>query len=196
MLNIERTELSFYVAFLIKISYISLLGGFVLDIIEAIKGRRSIRAFKDDDVAEELLLKIIEAGSYAPSGHNNQPWSFVIIRDKAVKDEISLLTAYKKIINNANSLIVVFLDKDRSYDRDKDLMAVGACIQNMLLYAYSIGLGTVWLGEILKNKEKLRQLLEIPPEKEVMAVIALGYPLREPAFPGRMSVDQLVLEKK
>lgn len=167
-----------------------------MDILEAIKERRSVRVFKDRDIDEKKIIEIIIAGSYAPSGHNNQPWSFVIVKDKSLKEEISNLTAYKKIVSNANALIIVFLDKVRSYDRDKDLMAIGACIQNMLLYAHSIDLGTVWLGEILKNKERLRQMFEIQPEKEVMAVIAVGYPLKKPSFPGRLDVQALILNKK
>jgi len=171
------------------------VGEVILDVLNVIKDRRSVRSFLDKDIDIETVLKIIEAGSYAPSGHNNQPWSFAIVKDKAFKEEVSHLTAYKKIISNANVLIVAFLDKEHSYDRDKDLMALGACIQNMMLYAHSIGLGSVWLGEILKNKEKLRQMLEVSSEKEVMAVIALGYPAKKPAFPGRRSVYELVCKK-
>ncbi len=172
-----------------------MIGEVILDIFTLIIDRRSVRAFTDTDVNIETVLKIVEACSYAPSGHNNQPWSFAIVKDKAFKEEVSQLTAYKKIISNANVPIVVFLDKENSYDRDKDLMALGACIQNMLLYAHSIGLGSVWLGEILKNKEKLRIMLEVSSEKEVMAVIAIGYPAKKPAFPGRRSVDELVCKK-
>lgn len=177
------------------LNFIIVGGRFFLDILEAIKGRRSVRVFTDKDVDIETVLKIIEAGSYAPSGHNNQPWSFSIIKDKFFKDEVSKLTAYKKIIDSANVLIVVFLDKKHSYDRDKDLMAIGACIQNMMLFAHSINVGSVWLGEILKNKEKLRQMLEVSEEKEVMAVIALGYYTKKPAFPGRRTVEELICKK-
>ncbi len=163
-----------------------------MDIFEVIKERRSVRNFSDKAVEEKLVFKIIEAASYAPSGHNNQPWRFAIISDNSFKQEIGKLTAYRKIVENAPVLIVVFLDKEFSYDRDKDLMAIGAAIQNMLLYAHSEGLGSVWLGEILKNKDKLREMIGEAPEKEVMAVIALGYPLKKPHFPGRKSVKELI----
>ena len=83
---------------------------------------------------------------------------------------------YSKIILGANILIAVFLDRSLSYDRTKDVQAIGACIQNMLLFIHSVGLGAVWLGEILKNKDKVLELLGGPKELELMAVIALGYP--------------------
>lgn len=167
-----------------------------MEVLEAIKGRRSVRSFKEEEIPYDKIIEIIRAGSYAPSGHNNQPWNFAIVKDRVFKEAVSELTAYKKIVLGANVLIVVFLDKKKSYDRDKDLMAIGACIQNMLLYAHSIGIGTVWLGEILKNKEKLRQLLDVSDNNEVMAVIALGYPAKEPPFPGRLDVKSLIIREK
>ena len=62
------------------------------------------------------------------------------------------------------------------YNDIKDHQAMGACIQNMLLAAHALGLGAVWLGEILKNAENVRVFLELPPEMELMAVVAIGHP--------------------
>ena len=71
--------------------------------------------------------------------------------------------------------IAVFLDHSRVYDRTKDVLAVGDSVQNMLLTIHSIGLGGVWLGEILKNNEKVGELLGAGKELELMAVVALGH---------------------
>jgi nitroreductase len=148
-----------------------------MDIFELIKTRRSIRKFTDEPVSDELIAKIIEAGTWAPSGLNNQPWKFAVVRDNELKTKISTLTRYSKIILNANVLIPVFLDNSLGYDRTKDCQAIGACIQNMLLAVHSMGLGAVWLGEILKNKDKVLQLLGGGTQDfELMAVIALGHP--------------------
>lgn len=164
------------------------------DILDVIKNRRSIRKFdKDKKISSDTIKDIISAGSFAPSGHNNQPWRFVIIEDKDLKLKISGLTTYSSIIKSADTLIAVFLNHPDSYDRDKDLMAIGACIQNMLLYISSIGLGAVWLGEILKNKEKVRDILGVDTENELLAVIAIGYPIHVPKSPGRKSVEELIL---
>lgn len=165
-------------------------------IFEIIKNRRSIRKFEPEKkIDSSVLKKIIETGSFAPSGHNNQPWRFSIIRDKELKEKISKLTAYGSIVKSADTLIAVFMDHESSYDRDKDLMAIGASIQNMLLYISALGLGAVWLGEILKNKEKVREILNVDSKKELMAVIALGYPAHSPKFTGRKSVEELILNE-
>lgn len=164
------------------------------DIFEVIKNRRSVRKFQaDKHIPADTLKQIISAGSFAPSGHNNQPWRFVIVRDKDLKTKISELTTYSSIVKSADVLIAVFINHPDSYDRDKDLMAIGACIQNMLLYISSIGLGAVWLGEILKNKVKVREILKVDADNELMAVIAIGYPAHSPRFPGRKSVEELIL---
>ncbi len=166
------------------------------EIFELIKKRRSIRRFdKAKEIPKDIVLKIIEAGSYAPSGHNNQPWRFSIIKDELMKARISDLTVYGNIVKSANVLIAVFLDYAHSYDRDKDLMAIGACIENMLLFISSLGLGAVWLGEILRNKDKVKELLQIEGEKELVAVIAIGYPIQTPKSPGRKPVEELIINE-
>ncbi|MGQ9645497.1 MAG: nitroreductase family protein [Thermodesulfobacteriota bacterium] len=145
-------------------------------VIETIKARRSIRQFTKESVSDELLNQILESGRWAPSGKNNQPWKFAVVRDPKLKESLSSLTHDQAIIKNAPVCIAVFLDHSRVYDRTKDVLAVGASIQNMLLTIHSLGLGGVWLGEILKNKERVGELLQAGAELELMAVIALGYP--------------------
>lgn len=130
-------------------------------IFELIRSRRSIRKFKREEVPEKIIFEILEAGIWAPSGLNNQPWRFIILKDSTFREKISRLTKYSKIITAADFCIAVFYNKSAGYDRDKDLMAIGSCIQNMLLYAFSAGIGSVWLGEILKNKQEINRLLEV-----------------------------------
>jgi nitroreductase len=163
-----------------------------MDTFELISTRRSIRKFTDRTVPDYVINKIIEAGTCAPSGLNNQPWKFAVIRDSKLKTEISSLTHYSKIVLGANVLIEVFLDHTASYDRIKDAQAIGACMQNMLLYIHSIDLGAVWLGEILKKKEKVRELAKGPEDYELMAVIALGYPAEKKGKGNRKTLDQTV----
>ena len=168
-----------------------------MDTFELISTRRSIRKFTDDPVSDDLIHKILEAGIRAPSGLNNQPWRFAVIRDSELKSEISVLTHYSKIVLGANVLIAVFLDNSASYDRTKDCQAVGACIQNMLLSIHHLGLGAVWLGEILKNRETVERILEVPEGCELMAVIALGHPLEEKKAHGsRKPIEEVVIGRK
>ena len=138
--------------------------------------RRSIRHFTDRPITEGMVNAILEAGRWAPSGLNNQPWRFAVIRDRELRLKIAKLTKYHRIIEEAPVIISVFLDNSALYHREKDIQSVGAALQNMLLMAHSLELGAVWLGEILKNGESLCKLLNLPPHYELMAVIAAGYP--------------------
>lgn len=96
------------------------------------------------------------------------------------------------MIKDANLCIAVFFDHESEYDRTKDLLAIGASVQNMLLSAYSLGIGTCWLGEILNKKEEVNSLLGISGELELVAVIALGYPAESPES-RRRETEELVI---
>ncbi len=164
-----------------------------MDILDIIKSRRSIRKFRPDPVPDELVEKLLEAGRWAPSGRNNQPWRFAVVRDRERIKEISRLTLYRKIVIGARVLIPVFIDTAAIYHREKDIQGIGACLQNMLLEADSLGLGAVWLGEIIKSSEQIKQLLRLPDELELMAVIALGYPDEAPHATKRKALKELIV---
>ena len=167
-----------------------------MEIIEGIKTRRSIRRFTDEPVRDEIIDKIIDAGIWAPSGLNNQPWKFGVIKDDGLKRKIAELTRYSKIVLSADTLIAVFLDHSLSYDRTKDAMAIGACIQNMLLAIHSLGVGAVWLGEILKNREKVLEFICSSDDIELMAIIAVGHPDQTGGAGHRKDMDQTVLFRR
>ena len=147
-----------------------------MDLLEGIYTRRSVRQYTDQPVSREQLLEIVKAGTWAPSGLNNQPWRFVIITGAGVKQGVAKQTKYQYIIERAPACIAVFIDKEAMYNEVKDHQAMGACLQNMLLAAHALGLGAVWLGEILKNAAAVRMLLALPESLELMAVLAIGHP--------------------
>lgn len=89
--------------------------------------------------------------------------------------------------------IAVFLDNNESYDRTKDLQAIGACMQNMLLAAHSTGLGAVWLGEILNKRKEVEAVLGSPAGCELMAVIALGRPAGKNVKSTRKSLKDILI---
>lgn len=146
-------------------------------VLEAIYKRRSIREFTDAKISVEQLHEIIKAGIWAPSGLNNQPWRFVIVQNPEIKEQLAMQTHYGHIVRDANALIAVFLSRDDMYDTVKDCQAAGACIQNILLAAEALGLGAVWLGQILKNKDEVNRILELDENFDLMAVVAMGHPL-------------------
>jgi nitroreductase len=158
-----------------------------------IRARRSVRKYKSEPIDDIVINDILEAARWAPSGLNNQPWRFVVIKNKKFKEELSKLTHYSSIIASADLCIAVFYSHDAGYHRDKDLMSIGAAIENMLLYAHDAGIGSVWLGEILKNKEKVNELLSIDNRNEFVALLAFGYP-DENSQGERKKMSELILK--
>jgi nitroreductase len=166
-----------------------------MSILYLIKSRRSIREFRNEEISDEMVREILEAGRWAPSGLNNQPWKFIVVKDVKVKNELANFTKYRRIIENSKILIVVFLDKKESYDRTKDIQAIGACIQNMLLQIHSLGLGSCWIGEILNQREKVESFFSVPESFELMAVLAIGYPEKKKRTSTRKSLEELIYKE-
>ncbi len=164
-----------------------------MKVIDAIKGRRSIRRFRNAGVTRKRVLYLLDAARWAPSGLNNQPWRFLTITEPGIKNGLSRFTRYSQVLKSSPVVICVFLDRTASYDRDKDILSIGACIQNILLAAYEMGLGTCWLGEILRQKTKVIKYLKIPASNELMAVVALGYPAEKHITGRRKPIRKLVL---
>jgi nitroreductase len=163
--------------------------------LKIIKSRRSVRSFRPEKIPPDTIKKVLEAGRWAPSGLNNQPWRFIVVTSEEMKSKIKAFTTDAHIIEQAPCLIVVLLNQKSSYDRTKDLMAIGACIQNMLLLAHSLDLGTCWLGEILNRREEVEKILGVSPENEMVAVVALGYPLPEERKSSRHNLEKLILKE-
>ncbi len=151
-----------------------------MNITDIIQQRRSVRRFKKEIPDDASIEKMLEAARWAPSGLNNQPWRFIVIRDEAEKKGVSQFAKQSHIITNAPLIVLVFLSLKGSYNRDKDLMGIGAAIQNMLLEAHNSGLGTCWLGEILSRKKEVSDYLNLDDTLELMAVVAVGYPDESP----------------
>ncbi|MEW6327717.1 MAG: nitroreductase [Thermodesulfobacteriota bacterium] len=164
------------------------------EVLRAIYERRSIRDFSPMPVDEQQVMEIIRAGRWAPSGLNNQPWRFVVVKDSKVKEEIAGQTRYGSIIEAAPVIIAVFLDRKAMYHEVKDIQAIGACLQNMLLAAHAQGLGAVWLGEILKNKDKVSEIVSLPSHLELMAVVAIGHPAHRNQTSERKGLEELILK--
>ena len=146
-------------------------------IIDTIKSRRSVRDFTDNPVSKDKINTILDAGRWAPSGLNNQPWRYIVVKECGTIEQIATCTHYSNVVQGAPLLIAVFLDHDAEYNYVKDVQAIGASIQNMLLACCELELGAVWLGEILNQKEKVNSILDALDPLELMAVLAIGYPV-------------------
>jgi nitroreductase len=145
------------------------------DLLALIRSRRSVRNFVYQKIDNKTIREIIDCGRWAPSGQNKQPWKVCIVAHPTVKRMIGEQSKYGGIIESAFLNLVIFYDIERGYDRTKDLQSIGAFIQNILLATHAKGLGALWIGEILENKEKINEIFKLPPEKfELMCVITIG----------------------
>ncbi len=165
-------------------------------VLTAIFERRSVRQFLDAPVDRKRVMEALRAASWAPSGLNNQPWRFALISDPQLKDELAGLTRYAGSLRSAALLVAVFMDKESSYDYVKDCQAIGACIQNLLLALHAQGLGATWVGEILKNKEKVVEFLGLPERLELMAIVIVGEPAHRNQSSHRRPVEELIVLDK
>ncbi len=161
------------------------------DIIKNIKERRSTRKFKEEQIKDEELQVIIEAGIYAPSAHNQQPWHFTVIQNKDIISEINKES--KKVMKDCNDRWITKIGNNDKFDihynaptvilvsGKKDcyspLVDSSAAIQNMLLAAESIGIGSCWIGlsKFCLSQEDKVEKLNIPNGYEPHYTIALGY---------------------
>jgi len=165
--------------------------------MDALRNRRSIRKFTGLPVDPGTVDRVIQAGTWAPSGLNNQPWKFVVVQeDRALAGKLAACTKYAHVVRAAPVCILVFLDTGESYHREKDIQAVGACVQNMLLAAHMLGLGAVWLGEILNQRQEVERLAEVPGRLELMAAVALGHPAEKKGPCQRKPLEAFVLSRR
>ena len=150
-------------------------------VLELIKERRSIRAFIDKPIPEEEIEMILEAGRWAPSASNRQPWNFILIKNKDILKELARVTGYGYFIAEA-SFAVAIVGKPRVsgnwYVIDTSLVSM-----NMMLMAWSLGIGTCWIGSM--NKDKAKQILGLGNNDYLLTVLPFGYihgPIPEPTY--------------
>jgi len=158
-----------------------------MDVFEAIQKRKSIRKFKPDPVSDDIIMKILEAGTQAPNAFNKEQWEFIIVTDAELRSDIALMRQkippQKRALEAAPFLLVVCYDNKLGVDA---LATAFACIENILLAATAEGLGAVTLTF---HGPKIKRILHIPEGIDVAAVIPMGYPDEDPDKPERTSVD-------
>lgn len=171
---------------------------------ECIIGRRSIRQFTDQPVSHELLEQIVETASYAPSWKHTQIVRYIAVEGEA-KDKLAACTSSfpgnGKIMANAPMVIAVTIIKGRSgFERDGSyttgrgdswqMFDAGVASEAFCLAAYEQGLGTVIMG--IFDQKEASELLQIPDDRDLIALIPIGYPAESPAAPRRKSVEDLL----
>lgn len=149
-----------------------------MDILDVIRTRRSIRRYTGDPVSEEDINRILEAGRWAPSASNNQPWKFIVLRSPEVRKKLAATLAWGKFLSQAVLGIAVVIDEAASTDAVED---GAAATQNMLLESHSLGLGACWIGTYGSPHEaSARKVLNVPEDERLLSVIAIGRPAEAP----------------
>ncbi len=172
---------------------------------ECILGRRSIRKFKAEPVSHELLAQVVETASYAPSWKHTQITRYIAIegelKEKIATEGTTIYPGNGKIISSAPVLIAVTVLKNRSgFERDGSystprgdgwqMYDAGVASQTFCLAAYEQGLGTVILG--LFDQATVETMLQLPEDRELVALIPVGYPDEAPTVPRRKPVEDLL----
>ncbi|MCL2816625.1 MAG: nitroreductase family protein [Oscillospiraceae bacterium] len=168
-----------------------------MDFNELSQSRRSIRNFKPRDISQEDLIKLITAAQSAPSAGNCQPWHFYIVNDKAVQTELKIACYNQEFMMTAPVFIVVCADIQRSTgrygDRGKNLYCIqdtAAAIQNLLLCAKSLGLGTCWCGAF--DEAKVSAVMNLNDDMRPIAIIPVGYPVSDPIPTKRRPLNEIM----
>jgi nitroreductase len=178
-----------------------------MDLMEAIKERRSIRKYKPDPVSEEALQKVFEAVRWSPSWANTQCWELILVRDPNIKSELAnTLTRTnpaRSSMTEAPVVIVLCGKKGVSGFKKGEATTVkgdwlmfdtGIAMQSLCLAAHALGLGTVVIG--LFDHKKVEEILGLPLNVEVVAMTPLGYPAAQAGAPKRKEVSEFVYYEK
>lgn len=128
---------------------------------EVIRNRHSARNFTDYIISDHELMEILSAGIMAPSGKNRKPWRFVIVRNREAIKNIARQVTYSRFIRNAPQMILIYAEVNSSYPFEKDLIGIGACIENILLYAIEKNYGSCVIGELFNKHDDISQYINV-----------------------------------
>lgn len=168
-----------------------------MDLLEAIKTRRSIRSYTDKDISYIDIKTILDAAMMAPSAGNQRPWHFVVIRDKNILMKIKNINPYAKMADNAKAAIAVCGDLSLEKFEGFWVQDCSAATQNILLAAHSLGIGSLWTGvyPIQERVEGVKALLNLPENVIPLSLCLLGYPKKTPESLSRFEKEKIHYEK-
>jgi nitroreductase len=161
-------------------------------LLDGLHTRRTVREFTSRTVPDDQLRELVRAAASAPSGGNRQPWAFIIVRDS---DNLRRLRAAAPGISGVpTAFVVLCLDRSRLVREqgrpyDSALMSLGAAMENLLLAAHAQGLGAC--AVVSFHSPSVCTILSLPKRLQPMLLIALGYPVSQPKFPGRRALDEI-----
>jgi len=164
-----------------------------MDVYEAIKTRRSVRAYKPDPIDKQVLLRVLEAARLAPSASNRQEWRFVIVTDHEKRQRMMQIANNQKFVGEAPAVIACCAKTDEHLMRCGQPcypIDVSIAIDHITLAAVAEGLGTCWIGSFYEDKTKA--FLGIPDGIRVVQLLTIGYPADSPRPKNRHSLEEIV----
>ncbi len=161
-------------------------GGIDLDVLTAVRERRSIRKYKAKEIPRDLLEEILETARLAPSGANKQPWQLVVVTDPETKKGLVPICKEQKFVAECSAFIAAIDEAGQKWVR----VDVAIALEHIALAAVDRGLGTCWIGAF--DPEKLGAYLGVPSGKQVTVCMTLGYPDEKPAARPRKEMKELV----
>ena len=163
-----------------------------MELSNAIINRRSIRIYKPDKIDDSTIRKIIEAGTWAPSACNVQGWKFIVIDDSEIFNTLLRHGAASFLKSTQQAILVLYENTTDNLEYSDYIQSASACIQNMLLMAYSLGIGTCWVNN-LPEKRVVRKIFNIPESYDPIALVSLGYRVNSPNNRNRKyTLDELI----
>jgi len=156
-----------------------------MDALEAIRKRRSVRNYTGEPIPREDLETIVDAGRLAASGHNNQPWDFVVVTQRDMIEQLKVASLW---MEKAGAIIAMVVDPSSRWWREDG----SAAVENMLIAATALGYGSCWLqGYTMPREEEFKTLLGIPSEKRLLTLVPIGVPVQWPTVE-KKPLDQVI----
>ncbi len=156
--------------------------------VQAIYNRRSIRRFQEKSVPEDVLEELLNAGRAAPSAKNRQPWKYIVFGGAQKQELLKVMEA--GILNTNAKSPFLPVDNDEHITELCDTLSIGALIENMLLAAEELGLGTLWIADTCFAYRELVTYLET--EQQLVGAVAVGYPDETPSQRPRKQLEDFV----
>jgi len=168
-----------------------------MNVEEAIRTRRSIRAYEDKPVEDDKLNAVLEAARLAPSACNYQDWKFVVVRDAALRKKMVEACNGQEFVGQAGAVIAACSTNPArvmSCGVHSGIVDLAIAVDHMTLRACELGLGTCWIGAF--DQQKVKDLLQIPADVTVVAVLPLGYPAEHTGPRPRKPLGEIVCHEK
>jgi len=163
-------------------------------VLALLKGRRSIRRYRPDPVPDEMVEQLLEAGRWAPSASNRQPWTFIVVRDEAVRRQVAQHAAYYFLrwahVEEAPLLIVLCGDARSWVYRQFLHEDIGLAGGQIMLQAKALGLGTCWIGGL--DRKAIAAILKVPDHMEIVGLLTVGFPAEDPPPSPRKPLAEIV----